>query len=750
MKNNFLLLIAIVGILCTTRTYAQSTASAVYSDYQGYWYSGVGAYSTVQPNLSHNMLAFTWNNQIYSTGVNNTVLNNKNISYTSTEFYAFPMTNISLPGTNSNFVGQGALVDGSLTNAYYVGVLPVNAANILTKGLHGLDLGTCITNIPTQTAATALSFNFLGISNTTAIDDGIPDVIVTQVADPSSNAYDQVYFEDNNGNIVGNSLTINQNSLSPLGTWAADFFNPINGASGGNSFINTTRQIRLWCAKLSDFGITTTDPTASSYYTKAVKLRYRLGGTSDPAFLAYNSGSIQLIKANDDIATTSINASTTIPVLDNDLPDDSRLDKSSVTIITAALHGTTSVDPTTGAVTYTPNNEYYGTDVFTYRIANNVAVSGGSLTYSQANVNINIGSPVQQPVFNSGLTKERCQGTGTDTYTATAANSASIAYAITPAAGTINSATGVVTWNNTFFGTAVISAFAIGVDGPKSTDFNVTVDPQPTITLTSAVGTDNQTYTGTNTFQNIEYAIGTNSGFSVSPTTFPTGLTGTYSNNTYTISGTPSQIGDYPYTLTALSTSTHCSNISQSGTMHLLAYPLPVKWLYFRIQNIGIDSIKLEWSTASEINVDHFEIEMSTDQISYTSIEKINAVGNSSTESKYQSTLSTASHVPIFYRIKEIDKDGSFSYSDISTYTPLSQVSTLVLYPNPASESTQVKASSTASVQVYDMSGRSQNISTRQNGENRTISLNRIHPGMYIVVVMEKDKIYKAKLIVAK
>lgn len=74
--------------------------------------------------------------------------------------------------------------------------------------------------------------------------------------------------------------------------------------------------------------------------------------------------------ANVDIATTKINTAVTIKTLANDAAGNvsTSLATSSVIITGSALHGTTSVNITTGDITYTPANNYVGTDTLTYQV----------------------------------------------------------------------------------------------------------------------------------------------------------------------------------------------------------------------------------------------------------------------------------------------------------------------------------------------------------------------------------------------
>lgn len=106
--------------------------------------------------------------------------------------------------------------------------------------------------------------------------------------------------------------------------------------------------------------------------------------------------------------------------------------------------------------------------------------AGNALTITG---NITVNGKVSTPVFNSGLTDKRCVGAGTDTYVATATNTTEIVYSILPlAAGVIDAASGKVTWNNTFTGTATITATARGCE-EKKTDFIVSVSALPNLTL---------------------------------------------------------------------------------------------------------------------------------------------------------------------------------------------------------------------------------------------------------------------------
>jgi len=105
--------------------------------------------------------------------------------------------------------------------------------------------------------------------------------------------------------------------------------------------------------------------------------------------------------------------------------------------------------------------------------------SGNALTITG---NITVNGNVSKPVFNAGLTDKRCVGAGTDTYVATASNTTEMVYSLLPlSAGVIDATSGKVTWNNTFVGSATITATARGCE-EKKTDFIVLVSALPDLT----------------------------------------------------------------------------------------------------------------------------------------------------------------------------------------------------------------------------------------------------------------------------
>lgn len=257
--------------------FAQQSITGIITDFNGYWKTSASSVSPVKPNNSHNLLAFTFNNVQYSTGVNNTLLNSKGETYVDGDFWSLPLANISGAINSNTKVGLGEMYDG-VHNGKGTQNYVNDIARYLNDGTKGLDLGTCVANLPAGNVT--FMINNIRPSN---IGDGIPDIVVTQVADYSG-TNDKYSLVDVNGNVIGQTKEIIFNNVPAIANWTADFYeassNPMTLSAG---FTNTDRPMRLWAADLADFGIT------QANYSSVKNFRITLSGNSDVAFVAYNN-----------------------------------------------------------------------------------------------------------------------------------------------------------------------------------------------------------------------------------------------------------------------------------------------------------------------------------------------------------------------------------------------------------------------------------------------------------------------------
>ena len=118
---------------------------------------------------------------------------------------------------------------------------------------------------------------------------------------------------------------------------------------------------------------------------------------------------------------------------------------------------------------------------------------------------------------------------------------------------------------------------------------------------------------------------------------------------------------------------------------------IPVEMVSFDASVNG-NLINLKWQTATELNNSGFEIQRKSENTNWTKIGFVNGSGTSSEIKNYSFTDSYSSEGTVYYRLRQIDFDGSSSYSKIIN-VDLNSPSNFILnqnYPNPFNPSTTV------------------------------------------------------------
>lgn len=139
---------------------------------------------------------------------------------------------------------------------------------------------------------------------------------------------------------------------------------------------------------------------------------------------------------------------------------------------------------------------------------------------------------------------------------------------------------------------------------------------------------------------------------------------------------------------------------------------LPVKFLsFFAIKN-G-DDAKLNWTVESDENNNFFEVERSTDGRVYRPLSKVAAKANGRSVNTYESAdfaLSKLGSNQVFYRIKQVDRDGQITFSNIRNLNAVRRGTPVQLFPNPVKSITKLvidaDAPGKASITIRDMGGK--------------------------------------------
>ena len=167
---------------------------------------------------------------------------------------------------------------------------------------------------------------------------------------------------------------------------------------------------------------------------------------------------------------------------------------------------------------------------------------------------------------------------------------------------------------------------------------------------------------------------------------------------------------------------------------------LPLTLLSFDAEKKG-GKVETKWQTEQEVNTDYFEVERSTNGVHFASIGQVKATGL-----KQKSNYSLMDNTPpqyntLYYRLKMLDKDGTFEYSKVKSISSKASKGDIKIYPNPISNTIKAELTSITSgdidISIIDAFGKVVLTSKQKISEGlNTLNLDCPHlaAGMYLFV----------------
>ncbi|MDX2305579.1 MAG: LamG-like jellyroll fold domain-containing protein [Microscillaceae bacterium] len=180
---------------------------------------------------------------------------------------------------------------------------------------------------------------------------------------------------------------------------------------------------------------------------------------------------------------------------------------------------------------------------------------------------------------------------------------------------------------------------------------------------------------------------------------------------------------------------------------------LPISLIRFDARPYDDRSVILEWSTAAEVNNQYFELERSTDGLRFDPIGRIDGAGNSNQVLDYEFIDREPLPGLNYYRLRQVDIDGRFSFSNIRVIlwenTPTQG---LLLYPNPSTEKVILELAhalpKTTNLFVYDQRGQLILKQTLEEGQSRyQLDIQQLSAGVYLLEFFDGNRVLKIKLI---
>jgi hypothetical protein len=170
--------------------------------------------------------------------------------------------------------------------------------------------------------------------------------------------------------------------------------------------------------------------------------------------------------------------------------------------------------------------------------------------------------------------------------------------------------------------------------------------------------------------------------------------------------------------------------------------PLPITLLNFSVKALGKTSL-LEWSTSSETNNSHFNVQHLNGFGQWEFIGKVNGNGTTTAQHNYSLIHSNPINGMNYYRLEIVSKDNKIEYSKIVS-VKFNDINKILLYPNPTSNTVFISfehsTENESLVKIFDMTGKivKEEI-VEKNTNQREINISSLAVGIYQVRILSKN-----------
>lgn len=172
--------------------------------------------------------------------------------------------------------------------------------------------------------------------------------------------------------------------------------------------------------------------------------------------------------------------------------------------------------------------------------------------------------------------------------------------------------------------------------------------------------------------------------------------------------------------------------------------PLPVTLTSFN-GLLLTNTVILNWATATEVNNERFDIERSMNGIEFEKIGVVKGKGNSNQVENYSfedNSVNELSNPYMFYRLKQVDFNGKFEYSNIILIKKPNSTPSVCIYPNPANTTLTIEQKDAEllnnTLQIIGMDGKVF-IEMQINEKLAMVDISILNKGIYYVKIISND-----------
>jgi len=178
--------------------------------------------------------------------------------------------------------------------------------------------------------------------------------------------------------------------------------------------------------------------------------------------------------------------------------------------------------------------------------------------------------------------------------------------------------------------------------------------------------------------------------------------------------------------------------------------PLPIELISFEASSV-VDGVNLSWITSSEINNEGFEIEHSTDGRIWERIDFVPGFGNTTDQQNYRYLHESPSEGLNYYRLKQLDFDGVFSYTDIEV-VEIKIDKEIKIYPSLATNEINIQLNQAANrettIEIFDFMGRVVHVENlAEDSSEHVINISNLHQGHYILRINRRGDNFSGRFL---
>jgi hypothetical protein len=184
--------------------------------------------------------------------------------------------------------------------------------------------------------------------------------------------------------------------------------------------------------------------------------------------------------------------------------------------------------------------------------------------------------------------------------------------------------------------------------------------------------------------------------------------------------------------------------------------PLPIELVRFSGECDG-NVVNLSWTTASEVNVSHYEVERTLDGVHFDKVTEVVAIGFSNNLHSYNATDEHPYAGTAYYRLKSVDLDGSVDYSDLIATGCQNNDNVEFSFQNayPSGDGNlnlvfTAEQNESFDASIFDMSGKliasTSGIAGVKGNNQDKMFIGDLAPGIYVVNMLNGDRIFSKKI----